>query len=395
MKSLARMYVWWPGLDKDIESSVQACAECQAQQSAPPVAPLQPWKWPSRPWVRLHMDYAGPFQGKMFLVVIDAHSKWVEAFPTNSSTSAVVIDHISTLFAQFGYPEVVVTDNGSCFVSEEFEAYLLKNGIRHLTSAPYHPATNGLAERAVQILKKGLKKEKQGSVSARLARVLFGYRITPQSTTGVSPAQLLLNRQPRTKFDLLRPNLTERVEQHQSQHKSNHDGSSRERRFSKGETVYAQNFGQGQRWIPGVIQEVTGPVSFLVRLDGNRIVRKHLDHLRRRVSSGGTTTVAPHPEVELEAPPMPIAAHPTASVQPNLDSSGDQSEPPSGVAGEDASPVREPENPSAIAVPPDIAPEATPDAVSMGTSLTPPRKSYPTRDRKPPDWYHNLNHVVV
>ena len=60
---------------------------------------------------------------------------------------------------RFGLPETINTDNGTGFVSQEFEEFLRKNGISHVTSAPYHPASNGLAERAVQIVKKGLKKE--------------------------------------------------------------------------------------------------------------------------------------------------------------------------------------------------------------------------------------------
>ena len=77
MKSLARMFVWWPGLEKDIENSVQQCSEYQESQAHPPAAPLQPWSWPSRPWSRIHniIDYAGPLVRRMFLVIIDAHSK--------------------------------------------------------------------------------------------------------------------------------------------------------------------------------------------------------------------------------------------------------------------------------------------------------------------------------
>ena len=148
MKSLARMYVWWPNLEKDVERSVQLCHHCQEQQSAPPVALLQPWKWPSRPWARLHMDFAGPVNGKMILIVIDTHSRWIEAYPTKTATSSAVIELSRVLFSQFGIPEVLVTDNGPCFVSEEFEIFLVKNGIKHITSALYHPATNGLAERS-------------------------------------------------------------------------------------------------------------------------------------------------------------------------------------------------------------------------------------------------------
>lgn len=88
-----------------------------------------------------------------------------------------------------------------CFVSEEFETYLSKNGIKHITSAPYHPSTNSLAERAVQLVKKGLKKEKEGSIVSRIARVLMAYRTTPQSTIGMPPFELLQGRQLRTRLE--------------------------------------------------------------------------------------------------------------------------------------------------------------------------------------------------
>lgn len=166
MKSLARMYVWWPGSTADIENAVRQCSQCQQHQSSPPVAPLQPWSWPTRPWARLHLDYAGPVEGKMILIIIDAHSKWIEAISTPGATSSVVIDELRSLFAKFGIPETVVTDNGTCFVSSEMESFLRRNGVKHLTSAPYHPSSNGFAKRAVQVVKKGLKKVKTGSMKS-------------------------------------------------------------------------------------------------------------------------------------------------------------------------------------------------------------------------------------
>ncbi len=92
MKALSRMYVWWPGISSDIEKSVRLCRECQETQSSPPVAPLNPWKWPTRPRARLHLDFLGPFEGKNILVAIDAHSKWMEAICTPSTSSSVVIE---------------------------------------------------------------------------------------------------------------------------------------------------------------------------------------------------------------------------------------------------------------------------------------------------------------
>ena len=90
VKYFSRMYVWWPGISRDIESKVRECQQCQLQQSTPPVTPLQPWSWPTSPWTRLHLDYAGPFEGKMILVLVDTHSKWIEAIHTPNATSTIV-----------------------------------------------------------------------------------------------------------------------------------------------------------------------------------------------------------------------------------------------------------------------------------------------------------------
>ena len=74
MKSLARCYVWWPKMDSDIEDTVKHCQVCQESRLSPPVAPLHPWEWPENPWSRLHLDFAGPFLGHNFLVLVDAYS---------------------------------------------------------------------------------------------------------------------------------------------------------------------------------------------------------------------------------------------------------------------------------------------------------------------------------
>ncbi len=65
-------------MDKALKEKVKLCDACQRTRKLPPVAPIQPWEWPERPWARLHIDYAGPLLGHMFLVVVDAHSKWME-----------------------------------------------------------------------------------------------------------------------------------------------------------------------------------------------------------------------------------------------------------------------------------------------------------------------------
>ena len=128
---------------------MRTCAECQESQTAPVRAPMHPWEWPDHPWARVHIDYACPVKGKMILIIVDAHLEWMEAHAVNSATSQATIEKLQLVFPTHGLPEVIVSDNGTAFTSEGFAAFVRRNGIRHLTSAPYHPALNGLAERAV------------------------------------------------------------------------------------------------------------------------------------------------------------------------------------------------------------------------------------------------------
>lgn len=112
---------------------------------------------PQQCWQRVHIDYAGPFLDKMFLVVVDAYSKWPEVFPVKNATSVETIDVLRTLFAHTGLPQQLVSNGGSQFTSEDFQLFTKKNGIKHITTVLFHPATNGLAERFVQTFKESLK----------------------------------------------------------------------------------------------------------------------------------------------------------------------------------------------------------------------------------------------
>ena len=187
-------------MDKDIEMRVKGCLECQQSQPVPAKAPLHPWEWPSKPWSRLHVDFAGPVQEHMLLVLIDAYSKWIEVFAVKSTTSTVIMQCLRSVFALFGLPDTLKSDNGPCFVSAEFEMFLMLNGIRHVTSAPYHPVSNGQAERAMQTVKKGVEKMQPGPLPDRLAKFLFNYW-----TTGVTPAELLMGRNLQTRVHKLYP----------------------------------------------------------------------------------------------------------------------------------------------------------------------------------------------
>ena len=247
MKSLARSYVWWPKMDREIEACVKACQMCQSNQKAPPAVPLHPWSYPSRPWARVHIDHAGPFMGKLFLLVIDAHSKWLDVHITPSTSTAATVEALRKSFSTFGLPEVLVSDNATGSTSSEFEAFMQANGVKHVCTPPYHPSSNGLVERAVQTLKGGLKKLKSGSLETKLSRFLFSYRATPHSSTGLSPAELMFGRRLHSPLDNLRPNLGRKMHQEQERQKSSHDRRAQPREFALEDLVYAQNYGPGVR----------------------------------------------------------------------------------------------------------------------------------------------------
>ena len=133
MKAIARSYIWWPGLDAQLEKLANSCAACQETKNTPPKVLLHPWQWPSKPWSRVHIDFAGPLLNRFFLVLVDAFSKWPEVIEMNSSTTAKTIEALRHVFAVHGLPEQLVSDNGAHFISDEFALFMKENGIKHIS----------------------------------------------------------------------------------------------------------------------------------------------------------------------------------------------------------------------------------------------------------------------
>ncbi|KHJ39809.1 hypothetical protein D918_10165 [Trichuris suis] len=220
MKSLARSYVWWPGLDRDVGKTVLSCLQCQENRHNPPRENEHRWPEARTPWSRIHVVFFGPFQGKMFMIVVDAFSKWVE----------------------------------------------------HLTTAPFHPASNGQAERLVQSTKEALRKESAKEWNVRLARLLLAQHSTPSSATGKSPAELLLNRRLVTLLDKLRP---EEAHADVVEHR-------KRRAFETDDLVFARCFQQSKKWIPAVVVSRLGQLMYVVRTSQGQVWKRHVDQLFSR-----------------------------------------------------------------------------------------------------------------
>ena len=122
-------------MDQKIEEAVRVCTVSQNVMKASPSAPLIPWKWPTRPFQRIYIDFCQKGNDH-FLVVIDSHSKWIEVQHMTSTNAERTIDELSLTFATHGLPEEVVSDNGPQFTSTEFAEVMCKNGIKHTLVPP-------------------------------------------------------------------------------------------------------------------------------------------------------------------------------------------------------------------------------------------------------------------
>ena len=232
-------------------------------------------------------------------MLVDAHSKWVEIYPTSGPSSKETIRWLQHCFATFGLPVTVVSDNGPCFTSEEFKVFMRNSGIKHLTSAPYHPSTNGLAERMVQTFKQAIHKSKE-PVQLTLDRFLFNYRLTPHSATGVSPAELMLGRRPRCRLDLLWPaeGISAQVFQRQKSQRQNHSTSPRIVDIPVSAPVMVRDYStRPSKWSPAVVSEQTGPLSYKCQLNERGVVRRHLDqiHTRSEITDNGLEKISGTP----------------------------------------------------------------------------------------------------
>ena len=411
MKAIARSYIWWPNLDAEIELMVKNCAVCQAVRKAPPSAPLYPWRWPARVWQRVHIDFAEK-DGNYFLGLIDSHSKWIEVAHMRSTTAQSTIDQMRLWFVAYGLPEEIVSDNGPQFISQEFTDFLKKNGVKQTLVPPYHPSSNGAAERTVQILKQALRKHaesvrrggKKRSMKHQLANCLFQYRNTPHSVTGVTPSELFLKRKRRTKFSVLLPNLEDHIQNQQGRQQRQHDKSNvKMRELSPRDSVNVQNTRGGvEKWVPGIVMRRLGPLTYLVRV-GRQLRYVHIDHLlqtERLNSEEAFDEVVPEESSVPMAVPVSVRSTPPTSPRTSVSESPVEqtAQTPNSVAERvpksptrnlpaaqepvPKSPTQSPVAPSESEPPPQTQHQSE---TFSGNSPMRAERRYPARERKAPD----------
>ena len=175
-----------------------------------PKPPIKPVPFPAKPWSKLAIDILGELHGvanhaRYIIVLLDLHSKWPEVAPVANITTQSVTTFLSNMFARWGIPDEIISDNGRQFVSKDFDQFCAQVGIKQRKTALHHPQANGAVERLNRVLKEGIRafKEEGRTFDDALRSIISNYRSTPQCTTGVTPSELMIGRRFKMALDLL------------------------------------------------------------------------------------------------------------------------------------------------------------------------------------------------
>ncbi|XP_026314449.1 LOW QUALITY PROTEIN: uncharacterized protein K02A2.6-like [Hyposmocoma kahamanoa] len=318
-KCEARSKFWFPGVDQAIENLIKNCPTCSVDlRISPPRSKLIPWPYPKEPFYRIHMDFLGPIENQMYLVIVDAHSKWVECINMkNNITTTAVINKLYEYMSRFGIPHTIVTDNGTSFTSENFSKFCALNGISHKTTPIYHPASNGQAETYVKIAKKGIKSalitgKNNEDRHNNLLKYLFDYRNSVHTTTCQSPAMLVYGRKLRSRLDMLKPtpsaphtDVSHIVRKKQCFQANYHGGTTR-KNFSCGQVIMYKNYTNKNKfkWTQGIIIKPVGNIMFVIRdLITKKEIVRHKNQIVSSSRSNAESDTSRHYDFDSIAPP--------------------------------------------------------------------------------------------
>ncbi|XP_046544508.1 uncharacterized protein K02A2.6-like [Haliotis rubra] len=284
-KRRARDVLYWPGMSSQIDDLVSSCGICQENQMSNPKEPLTPHEIPSRPWQMIGTDLF-QLEGCHYIIAVDYYSRFFEVTSLQDTKSYTVIQRLKGFFARHGIPEVVKSDNGPQYSSDEFKNFSKAWNFNHVTSSPGYPASNGLAEKTVQTAKRLLSKSKQDKQDPYLA--LLEYRNTPIDNIA-SPAQMSMSRRLRSILPATHKQLQsqtincsdakEKLLNKQLKQKLFYDQKAHALAPLKGHDVVRMQTPSG-KWQPArIVQQMDTPRSYLVRTQADKVYRRNRRHL--------------------------------------------------------------------------------------------------------------------
>ena len=208
-------HFFWPGIFGDIKRFCQSCDICQRTVNKGSVkkAPVQEVPLVHLPFQKVAIDLIGPLSPasnrnhRWVLTLVDYATRYPEAVALVKIDTETVAEALLGIFARVGFPQEILSDNGTQFVSHVMQEVARLISVKQLFSSPYHPMANGLCERFNGTLKKMLLRlcsEQPREWDRYLEPLLFAYREVPQESTGFSPFELLYGRTVRGPMAILR-----------------------------------------------------------------------------------------------------------------------------------------------------------------------------------------------
>ena len=308
-KRRAREHVFWPGINAHITEMVESCTECQMYSRNNIAEPLKPHEIPTRPWQKVGTDLFC-HDKKDYLVIVDYMSGYPELLQLRTVSSNAVISSMKSVFARFGVPDVVMSDNGPQYSSSEFADFAKDWEFKHITSSPHYPQSNGMAESAVKAMKNIVKK------SNDVYKALLAYRTTPLQH-GYSPSSVMMSRNikgtlpthPSRLTTKSYANLTEeRRRQHESQKAYFDEGKKPLSTLRAGDSVRIRNEKTGDWATTGIVKDADADKrSYTVQADNGAEYRRNRVHLKPQ-SMNEHSKLTPM----ADPPCIPETQHPSA-----------------------------------------------------------------------------------
>lgn len=282
----ARECVYWPGMNEQIKTFIEKCDVCRSMDVKQQKETLQSHELPSSPWSKVGTDIF-TLDSRNYLITVDYLSNFWELDYLPDTQSTTVIHKLKAHFARHGIPDVVISDNGPQYTSEDFKRFSRQWEFKHKTSSPAYPQSNGMAESAVKSAKRLLKKAKADGKDPYLA--MLDQRNTPSQWIKASPAQRLFSRRTRTLMpmhdNLLQPKV---IHSRQEQIENRNRQAVYYNRHAKdldplkeGDRVHVQPGEPNKTWRKATVVKPVDYRSYDVQLDSGTILRRNRRHLRK------------------------------------------------------------------------------------------------------------------
>ena len=268
---------------QEIKREAQKDEFISATKQKAPLIIYKPWPKTDQRWSRIHLDFTGPMEDIYYLIVVDSYTKCPEVIRCKRPTTGVAITFLHELFARFGLVDCLVSDNGTQFTSSDFKEFCNTFQIKHITTPPYHPRFNRLAERFVDTLKRALKKASGTPPEKALQQFLQVYRITPNPNTpnATSPAETMFGRKIRPVFEKLLP----------KQVSLGRTTTVPTKRYNPGDKVFFKAYSYNiSFWELGTIDKKIGNTTYII-LGPTATQKRHLNQIKmRRLDDPGRTS---------------------------------------------------------------------------------------------------------